>query len=134
MRVLRGVRNGLQRILAVEPFAEIGLFEDHRAHERSLRLLLRCLSAAQRAEFARSNAFKVRGESGQQYRITYATTSNIEVLAPSGAVARRLCAGPVGVPIPAVLLAQKLMLETQESEFLRIAAGGPGTTRAATRY
>jgi hypothetical protein len=37
------------------------------------------------------------------------------------------------LPIPAVMLAQKLMLETQESEFLRIAAGGPGTTRAANR-
>jgi hypothetical protein len=32
------------------------------------------------------------------------------------------------VPIPAVVLAQKLMLETQESEFLSIAARGPGTT------
>jgi hypothetical protein len=135
MRVLRGVRDGLQRILAVEPFAEIGLFEDHRAHERSLRLLLRCLTPAQRAEFARSNAFKVRGESGQQYRITYATTSNVEVIAHSGAISRRLCALPMGnLPIPAVMLAQKLMLETQESEFLRIAAGGPGTTRAANRY
>ena len=133
MRVFRGVRNGLGRVLAVERFAEIGLFEDRRARERSLSLLVRCLAPAQRAEFARSHAFKVRGESGQQYRITYATTANIEVLTQSGIVGRRLCAGPVGVPTPAAMLAQKLMLETRESEFLRIAAGGPGTTRAATR-
>jgi len=128
------VRAGLERMLAVELFAEMGLFEDRRASERSLNLLLRCLTPAQRAEFARSNAFKVRGKSGQQYRITYATTGNIEVLAQRGIVDRRLCAGPVGVPIPAVMLAQKLMLETQESEFLRIAARGSGTTDAATRY
>lgn len=120
-------------MLAVEPFAEMGLSEDLRAHERALKLLVRCLTPAQRAEFARSNAFKVRGESGQQYKITYGTTGNIEVLSQSGMVARRLCAGPVDVPIPAVMLAQKLMLETRESEFLRIAAGAPGTTRVALR-
>jgi hypothetical protein len=133
VRLFRGVRDGFQDLLAAEPFAEMGLSSEGRAHERSLNLLLRCLTPAQRADFARSNAFKVRGESGQQYRITYATTGNIEVLSQSGMVARRLCAGPVGVPIPAQMLAQKLMLETHESEFLRIAAGGPGTTRAATR-
>ena len=115
-------------MLVVERFAEMGLSEDCPAYARSLNLLVRCLTPAQREEFARSNAFKVRGESGQQYRITYATTANIEVLGQSGIVGGQLCAGPVGVPIPAVMLAQKLMLETQESEFLRIAAQGPGTT------
>lgn len=114
-------------MLAVEAFAEMGLGADRRADERSLKLLLRCLTAPQRAEFERSHAFRVRGGSGQQYRITYGTAGNVEVLSPTGAVARRLCAGPVGVPTAAVMLAQKLMLETRESEFLRIAAGGPGT-------
>jgi hypothetical protein len=112
--------------------AEMGVLEDRRARERSLSLLVRCLTSAQRAEFKRSNAFKVRGQSGQQYRITYGTTANIEVLAQSGTVVRRLCAGPVvSVPIPAVMLVQKLMLETQESEFLHIAARAWGTTEAA---
>jgi hypothetical protein len=133
MRVFRGVRDGLEHILAVEPFAEMGLFEDRRAHKRSMKLLVRCLTPAQRAEFARSNAFTVRGQSGKQYRITYATTGNVEVLGKSGIVTRRLCAGPVGVPTPAVMLAQKLMLETRESEFLRIAADGPGTITVAMR-
>lgn len=123
MRIFRGVGNGLQRLLAAEPFAAVSPFESYRAHERSLELLVRCLTPAQRAEFARSNAFKVRGKSGQRYRITYGKTANIEVLAESGVVVGQLCAGPVDVPTPAVMLAQKLMLETQESEFLRIARG-----------
>ncbi len=130
MRVFRAVRDGLERTLAVEPFMDAGPLPDRRASERALDLLVRCLTPAQRSEFARSSSFKVRGQSGQQYRITYATTSNVEVLSPSGTVSRRLCALPAGdLPIPAVMLAQKLMLETRESEFLRIASGGQGTRR-----
>lgn len=132
MRLFRGVRDGLERALAVERFADARPLPNTRACERSVKLLEQCLTPAQRAEFARSSAFRVRGESGQLYRITYAMTSNVEVLGASGAVSRRLCAAPAGeLPIPAVMLAQKLMLETYESEFLRIAAQGPGTTAAA---
>jgi hypothetical protein len=125
------VRQGLERALAAPRLAEIGLFEDRRARERSLNLLVRCLTRAQRAEFECSQAFKVRGKTGQEYRITYAASANIEVLTQSGMVSHRLCAGPVGVPVPAVMLAQKLMLETQEHEILRIARDS-GTTGAAT--
>lgn len=121
MHVFRAVRNALERMLAEERFAEIGPFDSRRAHERSLKLLVACLTPAQRAEFAFSKAFEVRGESGQCYRITYSRSVNIEVLAPSGMVLRRLCAGPVDIPTPAVMLAQKLMLEAQEREFLRMA-------------
>jgi hypothetical protein len=128
--VVRFFRDKLERYLAVGRFAEMGLFEDRRARERSLSLLVRCLTPAQRAEFQRTNTFTVRGRSGQRYRITYATTANVEALGPHGTVERRLCAGPMGVPIPSVMLAQKLMLENQESDFLRIAARGTGTTPA----
>ena len=92
---------------------------------------MQCLTAEQRAEFERTRSFKVRGKSGQQYRITYGATANVEMLTFSGAVCRRLCAGPPNVPIPAMMLAQKLMLESHEAEFVRIAARGPGTTPAA---
>jgi hypothetical protein len=129
--VLRYFRDRLERYLAVGRFAEMGLFEDRRARERALALLVRSLSPAQRAEFQRSNTFTVRGSrSGQRYRITYATTANVEALGPQGTIERRLCAGPMGVPIPSVMLAQKLMLESEEPEFLRIAARGTGTTPA----
>ena len=125
MRVFRGLRIGFQRMLGAERRPEFGAFEGRRAHDRSLKLLVHCLTPAQRAEFALSNSFKVRGESGQRYRINYGRSINIEVLGPSGMVLRRLCAGPVDVPPPAVMLAQKLMLETQEEEFLRLARRVP---------
>ena len=118
--VLQYVLDGLERMLSAR-FAEFGLIEDRRAYERSLTLLMRCLSPTQRAEFKRSRAFTVRGKGGQQYRVTHGTTANIELLTRSGRIAQRLCAGPVGIPTPAVMLAQKLMLESQEAEFLRIA-------------
>jgi hypothetical protein len=103
-------------------------YGDARAHQRAMDLLLAHLTEAQRAEFARARAFVVRSASGQRYRINYGTTSNIEVLAPDGEVEHRLCAGPVGVPTPSVLLAQKLMLETHEAEFLRIAVMHPSAS------
>ncbi len=125
--MVRYFRDRLERYFSVGRFAEIGLFEDRRARERSLALLVRCLSPAQRAEFQRTNTFTVRGRSGQRYRITYGSTANVEVLTPEGEVMSRLCAGPPGLPIAAVMLAQKLMLESSEQEFIRIAAQGPGT-------
>lgn len=130
--MLQYLRRGLERMLAARRLADAGPFYDHRAHARALALLMTSLTPAQRAEFERSNAFTVRGASGQRYRITFGSTANVEVLDPSDTVARRLCAGPVGVPVPAAMLAQKLMLETNESEFLEIAARGPGTTAATS--
>lgn len=112
-------------LAARESIAESSVFQHRRAYRRSLELLLERLSPSQRTDFLRWRYFVVRGESGQRYRVTYGMNGNIEVLTPLGVVDHRLCAGPSGVPIPGVLLAQKLMLETQEAEFLRIAARQP---------
>lgn len=121
-RWLRAVRRALfSRALAEFPFPARG------AEAKALDLLARCLTPAQRAEFERFRSFTVRAASGQLYRVTYGSTANVEVLTPEGEVMSRLCAGPAGIPIPAVMLAQKLMLETSEQEFIRIAAQGPGT-------
>ena len=94
---------------------------DRTTIERHLWLLLRHLSAAQRAEFARYRHFTVRGASGRSYRICYGTIANIHVPASGLEGEHRLCAGPDNLPAPAVMLAQKLMLETREAEFLRVA-------------
>ncbi len=95
------------------------------AAERSRELLVACLTPAQRLEFDRTHAFSVRGESGRRYRVGFGTVANIEVLGSRGEVLYRLCAKPADLPTPAVMLAQKLMLETREAEFLRVAARHP---------
>lgn len=105
--------------------AKFNLAAQRHASERSRQLLLSCLNPTQRAEFERTRAFRVRGQSGQWYRIGYGTIANIEVLGERGELRSRLCARPNELPTPAVMLAQKLMLETREAEFLRIAASQP---------
>jgi hypothetical protein len=95
------------------------------AAERSRELLLACLTPAQRLEFDRTHAFTVRAESGRRYRIGFGTVANVEVLGSRGEVLYRLCAKPADLSTPAVMLAQKLMLETREAEFLRVAARHP---------
>ena len=91
------------------------------AGERSRELLLRCLTPGQRAEFEVTRGFTVRGQSGRLYRIAYGTTANVEVLSADGELEYRLCAGPTDVPTTSAMLAQKLMLERREAEFLRVA-------------
>ena len=127
MRWRRWLR-AARRLLAWRVVSEFPFPAARGAEGRSLDLLMRCLTREQRAEFERFRTFTVRGKSGRLYRITYATTANVEVVMATGEVLSRLCAGPAGVPTPAVMLAQKLMLETAEQEFIRIAAQGPGTT------
>jgi hypothetical protein len=119
------MRAGLRRLLVARRRLSEADHADPRAYRRSRHLLRRCLTPAQRIEFERTRAFTVRGGSGRLYRIGYGSYVNVDVLAASGKVDHRLCAGPSGVPIPAVMLAQKLMLEAQEAEFLRIAIRHP---------
>lgn len=99
--------------------------EAWRGRDEARELLLACLNPAQRAEFERTRAFTVRGQSGRTYRITYGTMANIEVFTPGGAFAYRLCAAPRELPTPSVMLAQKLMLESCEAEFIEIAVRHP---------
>lgn len=103
----------------------MALYGDGIAYRRARNLLRRCLTPAQRLEFQRRRCFTVRGASGRRYRIGHGASINIEVLTASGRVAHRLCAGPNGLPVPAVMLAQKLMLEADEAAFLRIAIRHP---------
>lgn len=110
---------------AAEHRARTRFSAQHYAAERARELLVGCLSATQRAEFKRTLGFRVRGASGRSYWIGYSATANVEVLDEAGEVQYRLCAGPDRVPTPAVLLAQKLMLEASEAEFLRIAVRHP---------
>lgn len=107
--------------------SELSGFEEirreRRAKRRSLSLLMRLLSPAQRQEFRQFGHFHVTGgASGNRYRIRPGTFANIDVLYPSGRVKHRLCAHPAGdVPVYDVMAAQMLHLQEPvcEQRFLR---------------
>ena len=119
---LRALARGLQ---VPRRMAILDAGAQRAAAERSRELLLACLTPAQRFEFERTHAFSVRGRSGSRYRIGFGTVANVEVLGSRGEVLYRLCAKPADLPTPAVMLSQKLMLETREADFLRVAARHP---------
>ena len=89
-----------------------------RAQRRSLSLLMRLQSPAQREEFRTTRQFHViGGKTGTRYRIRAATLVNIDVLDNDGAVMHRLCAHPTGdVPLYDVLAAQMLHLQDASTE------------------
>jgi len=98
---------------------------DRQAALRARELLFAYLTPAQRQEIEQRRAFTVRGQSGQLYRIGVGSVANIEVLDEAGRVGYRLCACPQRLPTWGVMLAQKLMLESREAEFLGIAVRHP---------
>jgi hypothetical protein len=90
------------------------------AHRRSMELLLMFLSDEQRAQFLAEKRFKVIGGfSGTTYIINWGRSMNIEV--QSGMLSgTKLCCYPrEQLPVPDVMLAQKMWLETDELEFVR---------------
>lgn len=96
------------------------------AARRAHGLLLEHLTPEQRETFKAHGWFIVTGsDSKTQYRIrdTGHMVANVDVLNGIGGYTHRLCAHvPVGqVPQGDQLLAQKMMLEFSESQFLRIA-------------
>lgn len=85
---------------------------------RALRLLARVVSPAQRRELARYGYFTVRVQGHGDYRILPRSVFNVLEL-DSGAV---YCAGPlIPVPIPDLMLMQKLVLETEPWRFFNVA-------------
>jgi len=101
--------------------------EAEKAMNRAEALLQEALNAKQREELAQKGFFSldVLNQNGQrrQYRIRRGRSRNVQQVDPvSGNVLKHLCAHPRElVPDADTMLAQKLMLETAEAEFLRIA-------------
>lgn len=93
-----------------------------RSERRALVLLARQLNEEQRREFRAFRHFHVTGGySGDRYRIRPDKAANIDVLHMDGRTKHRLCAGPVGVPVYAMMAGQLLYLQDPASErlFLR---------------
>lgn len=88
------------------------------AAERAEKLLETCLTSGQRESLRKNGWFVVYTKSGRGYQIRRGRARNVIEVNTK----RTYCCHPVdGVPDADTMLAQKLMLETQEDEFLRLA-------------
>lgn len=99
--------------------------EKEKAKKRAEELLLSFLTPEQRDELERLNHFHlIVGE--RKYRIKRGRSRNIELLDASGKPVEKLCAHPRDyIPDADTMLAQKLMLETDEEAFLKMANHTP---------
>jgi hypothetical protein len=97
----------------------IRLEQEKAARARARNLLLQCLTKAQKETLEQHQYFDVE-VAGKTYRIRQGTHGNVRLL-KEGKEAVRYCIQPSGVPIEDCMLSQKLLLETDEHSFLRIA-------------
>ena len=97
------------------------------AEARSIELLTRCLTPAQREQYETRWYFDVvGGESGKRYRIRHGCQLNVEQLDQNGRRSQLLCFMPKGgLPVGDVMLAQKIALELFETEAIRVAGRLP---------
>jgi|EndMetStandDraft_5_1072996.scaffolds.fasta_scaffold271119_2 hypothetical protein len=116
--------------------AAVALNDSRRsvASKRGLELLKANLTPSQLSDFLTYRCFDVMGgTSGITYRIRLAGAMNVEEVDHRGRCTRRLCFLPEGQLVDGdVMLAQKVALESFESEALAIAnkfPPGPAITR-----
>lgn len=88
---------------------------------RAEALLLSNLNAQQRDDLKNRGCFYLHTQSGKKYRIDRSTHGNVKLIDETGKILKGYCAQPNGVPTDDAILAQKLMLETDEPAFLRVA-------------
>ncbi len=94
--------------------------ERREAGERARILLLDNLSEEQREEYERLESFRVI-VGDRMYRIKRGRVGNIELIDDEGIVARYCVHPEVECPDEDTMLTQKLMLENDEQELLRLA-------------
>jgi len=90
-----------------------------KAEARARALLMTSLSPAQRESLEKFRFFDIE-IGGKTYRIHQGTHGNVRQV-ENGREIVTFCAQPEGVPAEDAMLAQKLMLETDEAAFLRVA-------------
>jgi hypothetical protein len=91
------------------------------AQERAEQLLRDQLTIEQVAQLVQGNYFDVISESGKRYRVQRGRSKNVALLDGERITKRYCIHHDYDVPSPDVMLTQKLMLETMERDFLRIA-------------
>lgn len=97
--------------------------EQKRARKRARKLLRASLDPWQRAELKRKGHFHVTGSKGNEYRIASAFPINVRLAGEAKRSRIYFClyAQDPLVPTEDVMLAQKLLLESDEGAFLQIA-------------
>jgi hypothetical protein len=97
--------------------------ERKQAKDRAAQLLDSNLTDAQRSDLKRDGFFFVDSLHGNKYRIRRGRAGNVDRMKDCGKnVSHRLCAHPMDyIPDSDTMLAQKLLLEHDEDEFLRAA-------------
>ena len=90
------------------------------ATARARALLEAVLDHKQREQLAKDRFFEVLARSGKLFRIHHGTHGNVR-LVENGREVTRYCAQPYDVPIEDSMAAQKLMIETDEGAFMRVA-------------
>lgn len=96
--------------------------EEHRKREaarmKARELLMLLLKEPQREQFVRYRSFDViGGVSGDRYSIVEGFDGNVMRYTRDGKFVAQYCCRPEGIPMYDVLLAQKLAIEHNESEF-----------------
>lgn len=100
----------------------LGFNKNRRANSRSYDLLLQWLNPAQKRQWKSKKMFSVRGRSGRFYVISRPAPFNIMILDSNKTYLGRMCIEPEGgLAGGDVLLAQKIMLETNEVGAYKIA-------------
>lgn len=100
--------------------------EEEVADKRAEELLVAALDAEQKAEYAKDKTFCVRTRTGRRYRIRRAWSGHVARLGDCGREVERLCAHPSNrVPLPDNMLIAKLMLDTDEDRFRKVANISP---------
>ena len=92
-----------------------------KAEAKAQRLLYECLDESQAKDFRMARGFVVISNKGRKYYVAWGTTRNVTRWDDQGRLIETLCIHPADVPIPDTMLAQKLLLETDEDVFRRIA-------------
>lgn len=92
------------------------------AQRRALDLLKQILTETQLAAFEKDECIPVDASSGKKYVIKKGRAGNVFSI-KDGKLVEKYCIHPRDSEVPEadVMLAQKLILETNEEEFLRIA-------------
>lgn len=92
------------------------LKDEIAAKDKAITLLKSCLTRQQIEEYEQKKHFHLH-VGGKVYRIEQGSHGNVKLVDKDGKVKRSFCVQPRGIPDGDVMLAQKLMLETDEKGF-----------------